>query len=378
MKGIYLDHNATTPLLPEAFEVMAGVLRDSFGNPSSSHSHGREARALVDRARREVAHLIGARPSTIVFTSGGTEADHLALGGVLDKGDHVVTSTIEHHAVLDELRELERCGSISLTEVPVGRTGAVDADQMQGALRDDTALVSLMFANNETGVVQPIEAVGAGCRSRGIPFHTDAVQAAGRLPIDVGSLPVDLLALSAHKFGGPKGVGALYLRRGFRLRPLRHGGEQERRLRPGTENTSGIVGMGAAARIVGEELESEAPRIRNLRDSFESELARQVPGMCVNGAGSDRVPNTTSLTIDGVDAEALLLLLDMEGIAVSAGSACTTGAAAPSHVLTAMGLDSRQAAGTLRIAWGRVNDASDPPLLLRVLLSAVQSLGRDG
>ncbi|MAE69817.1 MAG: cysteine desulfurase NifS [Gemmatimonadetes bacterium] len=377
MRRIYLDHNATTPLLPEAFEAMAGVLKDRFGNPSSSHSPGREARALVDRARREVAGLIGARPSTIVFTSGGTEADHLALGGVLKEGDHVVTSSIEHHAVLDELRELERSGTIELTEVPVGSDGVVDPGAMLGALRDDTALVSLMFANNETGVVQPIDAVGAGCRSRGIPFHSDAVQAVGKLPIDVGSLPVDLLSLSAHKFGGPKGVGGLYLRRGFRLRPLRHGGEQERRLRPGTENVSGIVGMGVAARVVGEELETEAGRIRKLRDTFETELAGRLPDAHVNGAGADRVPNTTSVTIYGVDAEALLLLLDMEGIAVSAGSACTTGAAAPSHVLTAMGLDSRQAADTLRIAWGRVNDANDPPVLLRTLMSAVQSLGRE-
>ncbi len=374
MRRVYLDNNATTPLLPEARRAMLEVLDERFGNPSSAHSWGRAARAVVDSARRRVAALIGARPSTVVFTSGGTEADHLALRAGTEGGGHVVTSAIEHHAVLDELRALEAGGAIELTVVPVGRDGVVDGGAMIAALRPDTTLVSLMLANNETGVIQPLRELAAHCRERGITVHTDAVQAIGKIGVDVAALSVDLLSLSAHKFGGPKGIGALYVRRGLRFAPLHAGGGQERGIRPGTENVAGIAGIGAAAEAVGSNLAPEAARLRGLRDALETRLLEELPGIVVNGAGADRIANTSSLTLEGIDAEALMLALDLEGIAISTGSACTTGAMAPSHVLTALGLDSAATQSTVRVAWGRVNDAADLDLATAKLIAAMRTL----
>ncbi len=375
-RQVYLDNNATTPLLPEVLQAMMPLLTEHFGNPSSAHGWGRRVRVLVDEARRNVATLIGARPSTVLFTSGGTEADNLALRGVaaLRPGTHIVTTAIEHHAVLEGAKALEHEGLVRLSVVPVGADGVVSAEAIVDALEPDTGLVSVMLANNETGALQPVAQIAAACRRRQILMHTDAVQAAGKHPIDVEQLGVDLLSISAHKIGGPKGVGALYLRPGLKLNPLHHGGNQERGLRPGTENTAGIVGFGAAAQLAKANLDEECLRLKSLRDGFERELLRRVDGVRVNGPQEGRVPNTSSLTIRDVEAEALLLMLDMEGIAISAGSACTTGAMAPSHVLTAMGLSADEAHHTVRLAWGRSNGETDVDYVLDRMVSAIDDL----
>jgi cysteine desulfurase len=355
---------------------MLPLLSDLFGNPSSAHGWGRQVRALVDEARQSVAALIGARASTLLFTSGGTEADNLALRGVaaLHPGGHIVTTAIEHHAVLETARALEEEGLATLTVVPVATDGVVPAAAIIDAIRADTMLVSVMLANNETGALQPVEEVAAACRERRVLFHTDAVQAASKVALDVEQLGVDLLSLSAHKIGGPKGVGTLYLRRGLKLRPLHHGGSQERTLRPGTENVAGIVGFGAAARVVKSNQEAESQRLGSLRDRFETELCRRVDGIRINASGAARVATTSSLTIRDAEAEALLLMLDMDGIAISAGSACTTGAMAPSHVLTAMGLTAEEAHHTVRIAWGHCNEEADLDYLLARMVAAIEDL----
>lgn len=375
MRSVYLDNNATTPVLPASLAAMTQVLTRSFGNPSSAHGWGREVRLLVDRARQSVAGLIGARPSTIIFTSGGTESDNLALRGVFQQTrGHLIVSAIEHHAVLEEAEALTRDRPDWLTVIPVGPAGVVDAGEVVAALREDTVLVSIMLANNETGAVQPVEEIARVCRERGVLCHTDAVQAIGKRPVLVEELGVDMLTLSGHKFGGPKGAGALYLRRGVKLASAQHGGGQERAVRPGTENVAGIVGLAAAAEVVAGDLEAESRRLGALRDGFEESLLGRVEGVQINGPREGRVPNTSSLTIADVEAEALLLALDTDGIAVSAGSACTTGAMAPSHVLTAMGLSSEQAHSTVRLAWGRTNDEDDRDYALERMVAAIGSL----
>lgn len=376
MRHIYLDHNATTPLRAEVAEAMRQVIETEFGNPSSPHGRGRSARALIDQARRKTAALIGARPSEIIFTSGGTEADNLGVRGAVEATGRrgLVISAIEHHAVLDTAKNLADAGLVDLSVVPVSRDGVVSAEAVLDHVSEATALVSVMHANNEVGTLQPIEEIGRACRERGVLFHSDAIQTVGRLPLSMAELPVDLLSISAHKFGGPKGVGGLFVRRRLRLARVMHGGTQERELRPGTENLYGIVGMGAAAEVAATGLEEYGQRCRSLRDGLESGLRERVEGVTIHGGAQRRIPNTSSVTFDGVEAEALLVSLDMEGVQISSSSACTTGAMAPSHVLTAMGLGPRAAHCTVRFAWGHDNDENDLKRVLDVIPRIIRDL----
>jgi cysteine desulfurase len=354
MDRIYLDHNATTPLDPSALEAMVAVLREGFGNPSSLHWFGQRARAAVEEARAEVARLVGASPAEIVLTGSGTEADNLALRGVAAKARaprrKIVCTAIEHHAVLHTLKALEEEGW-PVERVRVTPEGLVDLDDLRARLDDGTALLSVMLANNETGVLQPVAEAARIARERGVLVHCDAVQAAGKVPLAVADLGVDLLSVSAHKFYGPKGVGALYVRRGTPMEPLLRGGGQERNRRAGTENVAGVAGMGRAAAVAHASLASDAVRLGALRDRLEGTLLA-LPGARRNGDGP-RVANTTSLSFEGADAEGLVMALDLEGIAVSTGAACAAGGTAPSHVLAAMGLPAARVQASLRFSLGR-------------------------
>ena len=354
MERIYLDHNASTPLDPRVLDAMLPVLSEGFGNASSMHWYGQRARALVDEARGEVAALIGATPQEIVFTGSGTEADNMALHGVLAMAREgrrkLVYSGIEHHAVLNTAKALAQEGW-PVECCRVGEDGVVDLTDLRARVDDGTALVAVMLANNETGAIQPVEQVAAIARARGALVHCDAVQAVGKLPVDVHELDVDMLALSAHKLYGPKGVGALYVRRGTRLAPLVRGGSQERNRRAGTENVAGIAGLGRAAAVARAELAAEGPRSEALRDRLERRLLA-IPGAIRNGDGP-RVPNTANVSFEGVEAESLLLALDLLGVAVSTGAACAAGAVEPSHVLRAMGLRPERVQGSLRFSLGR-------------------------
>lgn len=353
---VYFDHNATTPARQEVLEAMRPFFIERFGNSSSIHFFGQENRGALDAARDAVAELIGAEPGEIVFTSGGTESDNIAVRGVIDRleGDgrpHIITSAIEHPAVLATCRDLESRG-VDVTWLPCVPSGAIDVAGLKGAIRPATALVSIMLSNNETGVIQPVAEVAAIVRPRGILLHCDAVQGVGKIPVDVERLGVDLLSISAHKFYGPKGIGALYVRRGTRIGPVYTGGHQESGLRPGTENIPGIVGFGEACRISRERLPEEMNMIDRLRERLEAGILDRVPNVRINGSGAPRVPNTCNVTVPGVDGEALALNLSMLGFALSSGSACATGEAEPSHVLRAMGLDPVEAQGALRISLG--------------------------
>jgi len=357
MDRVYLDHAATTPVDPEVAEAMARVLRETHGNPSSIYAEGRAARAAVDRARDEVAAAINAEPSEIVFTSGGTESDNLALRGALrarrDERDGVVTTAIEHHAVIDTARDLERYAHVRLTVVGVNHHGVVAPAAIREAIDERTSLVSVMHANNEIGTIEPIAEVGAICRDRGITFHSDAVQTVGALEVDVRKVPVDLLSINAHKFYGPKGVGALYVRRGTRLATMQTGGGQEKGRRTGTENVAGIVGLGVAMRVARERRATESPRQARLRDWLISAVRAAVPDAVLNGHPTERLPNNASFCIPGTEGESLIIALDLEGFAVSSGSACTSGETEPSQVLLALGLDRELAKGSLRVTVGR-------------------------
>jgi cysteine desulfurase len=356
MDRVYLDHAATTPVDPEVAEAMARVLRETHGNPSSIYAEGRAARAAIDRARDEVAAAINAEPSEIVFTSGGTEADNLALRGALkvqDGRDGLITTAIEHHAVIDTARDLERYARVHLTVVSVDRHGLVDPEAIRDAIDERTWLVSVMHANNEIGTIEPIAAIGSICRDRGLTFHSDAVQTVGALDIDVREIPVDLLSINAHKFYGPKGVGALYVRRGTRIATMQTGGGQEKGRRTGTENVAGIVGMGVALRIARERRPTESPRQSRLRDRIIDGVRAGVPDAVLTGHRSERLPNSASFCIPGTDGESLIVALDLEGFAVSSGSACTSGETEPSQVLLALGLEREVAKGSLRVTVGR-------------------------
>jgi len=356
MDRVYLDHAATTPVDPEVAEAMARVLRETHGNPSSIYAEGRAARAAVDRARDEVAAAINADPAEIVFTSGGTEADNLALRGVLkveDARDGLVTTAIEHHAVIDTARDLERHDRARVTIVGVDRHGIVDPAAIREAIDERTSLVTVMHANNEIGTIEPIAEIGAICRERGVPFHSDAVQSVGALDLDVRRIPVDLLSINAHKFYGPKGVGALYVRRGTRIATIQTGGGQEKGRRTGTENVAGLVGLGIAMRIARERRAMESPRQTRLRDRLIAGVLARVPGAVLNGHPTERLPNNASFCVPGTDGESLIVALDLEGFAVSSGSACTSGETEPSHVLLALGLDRDLAKGSLRVTVGR-------------------------
>jgi cysteine desulfurase len=380
MMWIYLDHNATTPLDPAVADAMASTLRDEFGNPSSIHHFGQRAKAAVDEARTEVAALVGGDPSEIVFTSGGTEADNLAIrGAAMAMGAagrrHLIASAAEHEAVLVTLKALARDG-YTVDLLPVDGTGLVAVDSLRRAVRDDTALVSIMQANNEVGTIQPLADLARVAHERGALFHSDSVQAIGKIPLDVGALGLDLAALSGHKFNGPKGAGALWVRRGVRLISQQTGGRQERSRRAGTENVPAIVGLGVAARLARSRPAADGPRIAALRDRFEAAVLSAVPGSAVNGASAPRLPNTTNISFDGVEAESLLIALDLEGIAVSTGSACSSGTLEPSHVLTAMGLPSRRVQSSIRFSLGPGTTSGEIDRVLAVLPPLVERLRR--
>jgi cysteine desulfurase len=367
---IYLDHNATTPPAAEVVEAMARALRDEFGNPSSIHSYGQRAKAAVDDARTEVARLIGAEPADLVFTGSGTEADNLALRGVVDAAPparaRMAVTAVEHEAVIATARALARRGG-NVTFVPVDADGVVDPSAFESALGGDLAIVSVMLANNETGVIQPVADLARMARARRVLFHTDAVQAVAKIPVDVAALGIDLLAIAGHKFGGPKGVGALWIRRGTPVSGIMTGGRQERNRRAGTENVPAIVGFGVAAGLARARLAAESPRQALLRDRLEAGVLATIAGTVVNGAGAPRVPNTTNIAFEKVEAESLLIALDLEGIAVSTGSACSSGTLEPSHVLRAMGLPHQRVQSSIRFSVGVTTTDRDIDRVLDVL-----------
>lgn len=372
MDPIYLDNAATTPVRPEVREAMLPFLGDRFGNPSSVHRWGREARAALDDARARLAELLGARPSEIVFTRGGTEADNLAVFGRVrcGKGAPVVCSAFEHKAVLAAARAAVDAPSLRL--LAVRADGTVDDDALDALLEPRPCLVSVMWVNNEIGTIQPVERLAARCREAGVTFHTDAIQAFGKLPVRVDEVPVDLLSLSAHKFGGPKGVGALYVRRGTCLAPLVHGGGQERGLRSGTEDVAGAVGLATAAELAVRERETTMPRLAALRDRLEAGLRERIPDVVIHGAGAARVPTICNLSVPGTEPEALLLSLDLEGVAVSSGSACSSGAFSASSVLSAMGVPEELARPSLRFSLGRQNTAQEIERVLEIVPAVVE------
>jgi cysteine desulfurase len=375
---IYFDHNATTPVDPAVVEAISRVLADEFGNASSVHHFGQRAKALLDEARSAVAALVGAEASEIVFTSGGTESDNFALRGVADAVEptgrrHLIASSIEHEAVLNTLKALARRGWRT-TLLPVDASGIVHPDALADALADDTAIVSVMHANNEIGTVQPIAALAQLAHARGALFHTDAVQSVGKVPVDVGALGVDLLSLSAHKFNGPKGAGALWIKRGARVTAILTGGKHERNRRAGTENVPAIAGLGVAARLAAGELTAEAGRLAALRNRLEDAILSAVPGTTINGAREPRVPNTTNISFDAVEAESLLIALDLEGVAVSTGSACSSGTLEPSHVLRAMGLPSPRTQNSIRLSLGAGNTEAEVDFLVSKLPPIVDKL----
>ena len=374
--SIYLDHNSTTPVDPRVLAAMLPYLAENFGNANSIHSSGQRARAAVDAARQSVAELLGAKASEIVFTCGGTEADNLAIFGIVNPCDqprkHVVTTAIEHHAVLNTAQALEKQG-VDVTYVPVNREGLVDPDDIREAIRPETVLISVMLANNEIGTIQPIAEIGRIAAEEDIYFHCDAVQAAGKMRVDVKELGVDLLSISGHKLYAPKGVGALFVRTGTELGPMFFGGHHERDRRPGTENVPGIVGLGKAAQLAMENLDADAVRLAALRDRFENALLA-LPGVRVNGNVRERAPNTSNLSFEAAGGEALVIALDLQGVMCSSGAACSSGAVEPSHVLTAMGLTPEQARSSLRFSLGRPTTEHEIDEAIRIIPPVVERL----
>lgn len=374
MPRIYLDNNATTPVLPEVLEAMRPYFGERFGNASSIHHHGQETRAAVERARDSVASLLGCTASEIIFTSGGTESDNLAISGLTCEGDHVITSRIEHHAVLHACKHLEKMGC-DATYMPVNSRGLVDPDDVRRALRPNTRLISIMMANNETGVLQPVEEIGKIAAEADVYFHTDAVQAAAKVRIDVKKIGCDALSISGHKIHAPQGVGALYVRKGTQLQPLFHGGQHERSRRAGTENVPGIVALGKAAELAMQALErGEDEKMSALRDRLQKGILAQVDEAAVNGDGAPRVPNTSNIYFDHVEGESMVISLDLKGLAVSTGAACSSGAIEPSHVLVAMGLRTDRARASIRFSLGKQNTAEDIDFALALVPEAVARL----
>jgi cysteine desulfurase len=375
---VYFDHNATTPVPPSVADVVVRALLEDFGNASSVHRFGQQAKAVMDEARTAVATLIGAEPSELVFTSGGTEADNFALRGAAEALEptgrrHLIATAIEHEAVLVTLKALARRGW-KTTLVPVDETGIVKPEALEAAMADDTAVVSVMHANNEIGTIQPVVELARIAHARGALFHTDAVQTVGKVPVDARALGVDLLSLSAHKFNGPKGAGALWIKRGTRIAPILTGGKHERTRRAGTENVPAIAGLGAAAQLARSTLAEKSTRVACLRDRLEAEILARIQGTMVNGARQSRVPNTTNISFDRIEAESLLIALDLEGIAVSTGAACSSGTLEPSHVLRAMGLPTHRAQNSIRFSLGAENTDAEVDYLLDKLPKAVEKL----
>jgi cysteine desulfurase len=374
MPRIYLDNNATTPVLPEVFEAMRPYFGEHFGNASSIHHHGQETRAAVERARDSVASLLGCRSSEIVFTSGGTEGDNLAIAGLTSPGDHVITSSIEHHAVLLACKHLEETGC-EVTYVPVDGRGMVDPGDIRRALRSNTKLISIMLANNETGVLQPVEEIGKIAAEADVYFHTDAVQAAGKIRVDVNQIGCDALSISGHKMHAPQGVGALYVRKGTRLQPLFYGGRHERSRRAGTENVPGIVALGKAAELAMQGFErGDDKKMSALRDRLQQGIPAQVEEAGVNGEGAPRVPNTTNIYFDHIEGESMVISLDLKGLAVSTGAACSSGAIEPSHVLVAMGLRAERARASIRFSLGKQNTEEEIDIALALVPETVARL----
>jgi len=382
MRRVYLDNNATTPVLPEVLDAMRPYYEERFGNASSIHHHGQETRAAVERARELVAALLGCRASEIVLTSGGTEGDNLAIFGLTHPGDHVITSTVEHHAVLNACKHLieHRISTgCEVTYVPVDGRGLVDPADVKRAIRPDTKLISIMLANNETGVVQPVAEIGKIAAEADIYFHSDAVQAAGKIPLDVAEIGCDLLTISGHKIHGPQGVGALYVRKGTPLEPMLYGGSHERSRRAGTENVPGIVGLGKAAELaIADFKRGDITKMAAMRDRLERELLA-IEGTGLNGASSNgehvpRLPNTTNIYFDAIEGEALLIALDLKGLAVSTGAACSSGTIEPSHVLLAMGLNPERAKASIRFSLGKQNTAEDIDFALALVADTVAYL----
>jgi len=374
---IYLDHNATTPLHPRVLDAMIPYLSERWGNPSSPYRFGNEAKVALERARKRIAEHIGCKPPELIFCSSGTESDNLALRGTAyalrSKGNHIITTAVEHHAVLNTCKALEREG-FRVTYVPVTTDGFVELRSLAESISDETILVSVMHANNETGVVQPIEEIAAITRKRAVILHTDAVQTAGKLPRRLAELDADLVTFSAHKIYGPKGTAALCVREGIHLEALTTGGAQERGLRAGTENVAGIIGFAEAVALAFEHSETEGQRLWGLRDHFEKRVQATVPKVRINGARAPRVPNTSNLTFDSVDGESIVLGLDLQGICVSTGSACSTGDPEPSHVLLAMGIAARDAQGSTRISFGRSSQEVDVDAIVTALQGTVERL----
>jgi cysteine desulfurase len=387
MRRVYLDNNATTPVLPEVFDAMRPYYLEQFGNASSIHHYGQHARAAVEKARASVAALVNARPAEIVFTSGGTEADNLGIFGLVQRGDHVITSAIEHSAVMNSCKRLEQMGC-EVTYVPVNARGEIYAGNVEMALRPNTRLISIMMANNETGVIQPVEEIGKIAQEADVFFHTDAVQAAGKVPIDVQKIACDALSISGHKIHAPQGTGALYIKKGTLIQPQIYGGSHERQRRAGTENLPGIVGLGKAAEISKQWLLSPTPtsdgdgapasggpaEMAAMRDRLQDAILSAMEDVGVNGLGAARVPNTTNLWFDHIEGEALVIALDLKGLAVSSGAACSSGAIEPSHVLLAMGLPHQRARASIRVSLGKQTTNEDIDFAIKVIPETVARL----
>jgi len=377
MNPIYLDHAATTPMAPEVLEAMLPYLTEFYGNPSSLHGFGQVAKDGIERARQTIANALHAREDEIVFTGSGTESDNTVIKGVAHalaaKGNHIITSAIEHHAIHEPLHFLEKQG-LTVTFLPVDGNGLVDPDEVKKAITDKTILVSIMHANNEIGTIEPIAEIGRIAHERGVLFHTDAVQTFGHIPIDVGAMNIDFLSASAHKLYGPKGVGLLYVRKGARLTPLLHGGDQEKRRRASTQNVAGIVGFGRAVELAAAEMDAEAARQTVLRNRLITGLSNAIPDSRLNGHPEKRLPNNVNISIAYIEGEAMLLNLDMEGIAASTGSACTSSSLEPSHCLTAIGLPHELAHGSLRFTLGRDTTKAQIDAVIEVLPSIVRKL----
>ena len=370
MDKIYFDHNATTPVLPEVFDAMVPYLKELWGNPSSIHWAGRGTRKAVDEARDRVCALLNCAPLELIFTSSGTEGDNHAIKGIAfskkDKGNHIITTKVEHPAVLNTCKYLAKEG-FDVTYLDVDADGMIDLDALKAAITDKTILITIMYANNETGVIFPIPEIGEIARERGVTFHTDAVQAAGKLPIDLKTLNADLLTISGHKLYGPKGVGALFARRGVRLTPLIHGGHHERNRRGGTENVAGIIGFGKACEIALADMDHEITHLKALRDRLEKGILEKEDHVKINGAVDRRLPNTSNISYEFVEGESLLLSLDMKGVAASSGSACTSGSLEPSHVLLAMSLSHEMSHGSVRISLGKSNTEQEIDYLIEIM-----------